>query len=64
MSDPGSNRIVNAPSSVGPGTADTAFNANRVQSVSLGPKETVEWIWTYLSDGSRFVSGYTIKTEH
>lgn len=33
---------------------------HRVQSVTLRPGERVQWEWTTLPDGRRFVSGYTI----
>jgi hypothetical protein len=34
--------------------------ANRVISVELNDDEEVEWGWTLLPNGQRYVSGYTI----
>jgi hypothetical protein len=34
--------------------------ANRVVSVDLEEDEEVQWTWTYLPDGQKYVSGYTI----
>ena len=33
---------------------------NRVLSVNLKPEEDVEWLWTSLPFGGRYVSGYRI----
>ncbi|MEM8546044.1 MAG: hypothetical protein AAGF66_18865 [Cyanobacteria bacterium P01_H01_bin.119] len=33
---------------------------NRVLSVELAAGEDVEWVWSSLPDGTRYVSGYTV----
>lgn len=49
---------VRAPEPTLPATG--AVPANRVVSVDVEDGEEVEWTWTSLPDGSRYVSGYTI----
>ncbi|MEM9541614.1 MAG: hypothetical protein AAGA60_19230 [Cyanobacteria bacterium P01_E01_bin.42] len=51
-------RIVSAPQPTF--AASSQPPTNRVLSVELGENENVEWVWTSLPDGTRYVSGYTI----
>jgi hypothetical protein len=34
--------------------------ANRVISIELDDDEDVNWTWTLLSDGTKYVNGYTV----
>ena len=47
-------RVVSPPSDNDPSVA------NRIVSVVLRPRERVQWDWTVLPDGRRYVSGYRI----
>lgn len=51
-------RIVTAPQPIF--AALSQLPANRVISIQLNNEEEVEWNWTFLPDGQKFVSGYTI----
>ena len=37
-----------------------ALPANRVISVEVDDNEDVEWMWTSLPEGTKYISGYTI----
>jgi len=47
-------RIVQAPFPQGVGVT------NQILSVVVAKNESVEWVWTHLSGGASFVSGYRI----
>jgi hypothetical protein len=51
-------RVVQAPAPFVPRSAP--LPPNRVVSVVLQPRETVEWTWTTDANGARYVSSYTI----
>ena len=58
MSKANQKRIVMAPQPVL--ASASQLPANRIISVELDEHEAVEWQWTSLPNGSRYVSGYTI----
>ncbi|MBP0020720.1 MAG: hypothetical protein J7647_24585 [Cyanobacteria bacterium SBLK] len=51
-------RIVSAPQPIF--ASSFPIPANRILNVELEENENVEWIWTLLPDGTRYVSGYTL----
>ena len=57
MSEESETKTVLAPQPVPP----DSLPPNRVVQVELGEEEEVEWTWTTLPGGQRYVSGYTIR---
>ena len=57
MNEKGSTRTVAAPQ---PATSGP-LPPNRVISVVVGVDEEVEWTWSTLPGGQRYVSGYTLR---
>jgi alkanesulfonate monooxygenase SsuD/methylene tetrahydromethanopterin reductase-like flavin-dependent oxidoreductase (luciferase family) len=51
-------RVVQAPAPLVPPSAPLPPNC--VVSVLLQPGESAEWTWTHDTNGSRYVTGYTI----
>lgn len=51
-------RTITAPQSFGFSAGE--LPANRVLSVELDWDEEVQWTWTVMPDGKKYVSGYTI----
>ena len=42
-------------------TTSGSLPSNRVIDVEVGADEEVEWTWTTLPGGQRYVSGYTLN---